>query len=39
MLECSRGKNKGKEEKMYMNVLFMRINLDLIHEAQSGINM
>ena len=39
--------NGGEEEKMNMNVLFMRIckriefgmNLNLIHETQWGINM
>ena len=40
-------KVNGKEEKMYMNVLFMKIcerielgiNLYLIHGTQGGINM
>ena len=32
-------KNFGKEEKMYMNVLFIRLNLNLIYGAQGSINM
>ena len=31
--------NGGKEEKMKMNVLFMRINLYSIYGAQGSINM
>ena len=32
-------KNRENEEKMYMNVVIIRINLNFIHRAQGRINM
>ena len=32
-------KNRVKEEKIDLNVLFMRINLNLIHRTHEGINL
>ena len=31
--------NKKEEEKMNMNILFRRLNLDLIYGAQGSLNM
>ena len=32
-------KKRGVEKKMNMNVLFLRINLNLINEVQGGISI